>query len=396
MTPALFDALGMQSAAGRLLRNGDDTAGRVVVITHGFWTRRFGADPGVIGRSLSLNGASYEVVGVLPPTFTMPVAASEVVVPLVEAEVRRAEGATTFLRIVGRLKDGVTVRQAEAQLTRIAAELQTLRPATNARKPGIAVDRLHDAIAGNNAATLRMLLAAVLIVLLLVGESCAVARPRVISSAGAGRARSAPIARQSRGSSWRSCAAGDLRRARRCWRVRASCCRQRRRAAAGGRNRHQRRRRAFALVITVATGSDRPHPRAADPAAERLRRSARRGPRHRHCRVPRYAACWSASGGVSRLLLVAVGQYAASAPRRPSIPDSPEHALTMRRALPRTRYVDRADILAFQQRLEQRPQVLPGVRAVGGVNVLPLSGAQASVDFAVVGRRFRATVCQPP
>src|SRR5262245_40335031 len=103
VTPTLFDTLGVQPVAGRLLRNGDDAAGRVVVITHAFWTRRFGGDPSVVGRSLSLNGASYEVVGVLPPTFTIPMAVSEVVVPLVEAEVRRAEGATSFLRIVGRL-----------------------------------------------------------------------------------------------------------------------------------------------------------------------------------------------------------------------------------------------------------------------------------------------------
>src|SRR5262249_26212225 len=53
---------------------------------------------------------------------------------------------------------------------------------------------------------------------------------------------------------------------------------------------------------------------------------------------------------------------------------------------PRTRYVERDAMVAFQRRLEDRFRALPGVRGVGGVNVLPLSGAQASVDFAVVGR----------
>jgi predicted permease len=91
---------------------------------------------------------------------------------------------------------------------------------------------------------------------------------------------------------------------------------------------------------------------------------------------------------VSLVLLIATGLLVRSLRTAEAVEPgfTPDHALTLRLALPRTRYVDRLAILAFQQRLEQRLQTLPGVRAVGGVNVLPLSGAQASVDFAVVGR----------
>jgi len=135
-TPPLFDILGLTAEAGRLLRDGDDAAGRVALISHGLWARRFGADPRAIGRTLTLNGSAYEVVGVLPASFVMPVAESDVIVPLVEADVRRAEGNTSFLRIVGRVKAGVSPAQAEDQLTRIAVDLQRLRPQTNARKAG--------------------------------------------------------------------------------------------------------------------------------------------------------------------------------------------------------------------------------------------------------------------
>jgi putative ABC transport system permease protein len=398
VTPALFGALGMQPAAGRLLRDGDDTAGRVVVITHGFWTRRFGADPSVIGRSLSLNGASYEVVGVLPPTFTMPVAASEVVVPLVEAEVRRAEGATSFLRIVGRLKDGVTVRQAEAQVTRIAAELQTLRPATNARKAGIAVDRLHDAIAGNNAATLRMLLAAVLIVLLLVAVNLAglslaraSSRQRELAVRVALGADRLAITRQLVAESVLPAAiSGVLGVLFGEWGARvllSAAPTALPRADEIGINGDVA---LFALAITVATGIAIGLIPALQirrlSASDDLRGAGRATAGRRALMIRRLLV--GVQVAVSLVLLVAIGLLVRSLRIAQAVDPgfAPEHALTMRLALPRTRYVDRADILAFQQRLEQRLRALPGVRAVGGVNVLPLSGAQASVDFAVVGR----------
>src|SRR5262245_15288297 len=398
VTPTLFDMLGVQPAAGRLLRDGDDNPGRVVVITHAFWTRRFGADPGVIGRSLSLNGASYEVVGVLPPTFTMPVAVSEVVVPLVEAEVRRAEGATSFLRIVGRLKDGVTVRQAEDQLNRIAAELLALRPAANARKAGIAVDRLHDAIAGNSAATLRLLLAAVLVVLLLVSVNLAglslaraSSRQRELAVRVALGADRLAITRQLVAESVLPAAmSGVLGVLFGKWGARlllSAAPTALPRTDEIGINGDVA---FFAFAITIATGVAIGLIPALQirrlNASDDLRGAGRATDGRRALTMRRLLV--GVQVAVSLVLLIATGLLVRSLRTAQAVDPgfTPEHALTLRIALPRTRYVDRADILAFQQRLEQRLQALPGVRAVGGVNVLPLSGAQASVDFAVVGR----------
>src|SRR5262245_18596265 len=69
-----FELLGVEAVAGRALAPGDDTPGQqqVVVLSYGLWRRRFGADPQLVGKKLTLNGASYTVVGVLPPQFFFP------------------------------------------------------------------------------------------------------------------------------------------------------------------------------------------------------------------------------------------------------------------------------------------------------------------------------------
>jgi putative ABC transport system permease protein len=398
VSPPLFDALGLSPAAGRLLRDGDDTAGRVVVITHGLWTRRFGQDPRVLGRTLTLNDAAYEVVGVLPPTFVMPVAVPDLVVPLVEAEVRRAEGGTSFLRIVGRRKPGVSSAQAQDQLTRIAAELQTLRPATNARKAGVIVVSLHDAIVGNSTATLRMLFAAVLIVMLLVAVNLAglflaraSSRQRELAVRIALGADRVAITRQLVAESVLPAAvAGVLGLLFGHWGARlllSLAPSALPRAQEIGVNTDVA---LFAFAITLSTGLviglvPAIHSRRMN-ASDGLR-GAGRATDARETLAARRALV-AVQVAVSLVLLIAIGLLARSLRTVQAVDPgfTPEHALTMRIALPRTRYVDRQEILAFQQRFEQRLQALPGVRAVGGVNVLPLSGAQASVDFSVVGR----------
>ncbi len=71
---AFFDVLGVAAAAGRTLHRADNVPGRdrVVVLSHDFWTQRFGADPRMVGRTLRLDGAVFEVVGILPPSFAFP------------------------------------------------------------------------------------------------------------------------------------------------------------------------------------------------------------------------------------------------------------------------------------------------------------------------------------
>jgi putative ABC transport system permease protein len=127
---AVFQALGASAVLGRNLTADDDDGRRpVAVISNGFWHRVFSADPNVLGRGLILSGNSYTVVGVMPPNFRMPAGKSEVWVPFTVGypEAVNARGAH-FTYPVARLRDGVTVAQAQTELDAIGKELGRLHP----------------------------------------------------------------------------------------------------------------------------------------------------------------------------------------------------------------------------------------------------------------------------
>jgi MacB-like periplasmic core domain len=101
----LFETLGVNAAVGRTLEPEDDRPGtpNVVVMTYGLWQRRFGGDSSFIGQSLELNGTSYTLVGILPPSFFFPIPEAELAVPLVpDADPwRQNRNTVNFLRLVG-------------------------------------------------------------------------------------------------------------------------------------------------------------------------------------------------------------------------------------------------------------------------------------------------------
>ena len=93
---------------GRTLRPDDEAAdARVAVLSYGLWVRRFAGVPDIIGRDVSLNGATFTVVGVLPPRFLFPFRNAEIAVPLtLRDDARRADRGANFLRVVIRLGPG--------------------------------------------------------------------------------------------------------------------------------------------------------------------------------------------------------------------------------------------------------------------------------------------------
>src|SRR5207247_2093138 len=126
-SPSLFDLLGVEPALGRVFHSASEEP--QVVLSYGLWQRRFGADPGLIGQALVLDGKSYAVAGVMPPGFRFPpfwATAAELWAPLVfTAEAEASHG--RFLRVFGRLRPGATLEQA--------------RPAGAGREPGARLRR---------------------------------------------------------------------------------------------------------------------------------------------------------------------------------------------------------------------------------------------------------------
>jgi predicted permease len=161
-TASLVDVFGVHAALGRWFSEAEDQPGgrKVVVLTHGFWMKHFPRDSGVVGKTLTLNGEPYEIVGVMPEDFTHRRA--EILVPLA----RKLDPATRgshFLQVYARLKPGVTLDRATTEMRGLGQALSKEFGGNH----GIDVRSYREVIIGAVRPQLRMLLGAVIAVLLI-------------------------------------------------------------------------------------------------------------------------------------------------------------------------------------------------------------------------------------
>jgi putative ABC transport system permease protein len=133
VTSGFFSLLGMPPQIGRAITAQDFRPGHasVVVLSDGFWQRHLGADPGIVGKSLHLNGKTFTVIGIMPADFDYPVG-GEAWAPLDLGPAENADRASHYLEVIGRLKSGTTMARAEADLRTISARLAQQFPETNA------------------------------------------------------------------------------------------------------------------------------------------------------------------------------------------------------------------------------------------------------------------------
>lgn len=171
-----FRALGARPVLGRTFEPGDYqlvgsdasgyTAGSadVVVIGHALWRQRFGGDPGIIGRRLTLRGRPFTVIGVLPPEFDYP-GKRQIYAPRITAPRDRMDRFANYRKVVARLKPGIGVGAAQQDMDRVARELAREFPNPN-RDIGVAVEPLQDQLFGKLRPALLLLAGAVAFVLL--------------------------------------------------------------------------------------------------------------------------------------------------------------------------------------------------------------------------------------
>ncbi len=114
----LFGVLGVQPVLGRVFTAEEDKpgGGRVMLISHGLWKRRFGGDPRVIGQAVSLDGANYTVIGVMPEGFSFPYKGTDFWLPIAFTAETLASRGNHYLLVVARLRPGVSLSQANADL----------------------------------------------------------------------------------------------------------------------------------------------------------------------------------------------------------------------------------------------------------------------------------------
>ena len=170
-TADIFPLLGIKPVLGRAFTHDEDRPGGppVILIGQGVWQRHFNSDPSVVGKQMTLGNRPYEIVGVLPADFKFPVQAARMdfMQPLTPALGDRVQRRGSYsLRVVARLKPGVTPEQAAAEMKQIGADIERQFPDEGLRL-GLRLVTLHEALVGDVRFALLVLLGAVGLVLLI-------------------------------------------------------------------------------------------------------------------------------------------------------------------------------------------------------------------------------------
>jgi predicted permease len=167
ISSGFFRTLGVELSLGREFTPQEDQAGgaRVVIINDRMWKTRFGGNPQTIGKSLSLDGVSYTVVGILPPEFRF-VEDRDVYIPLAQGDPMFNDRRFPGVLCIARLKREVSISRAQGEMTSIQATLDQLYPVSD-RGFGTVIVPLKAAVVGDIAGTLLLILGAVAVVLLI-------------------------------------------------------------------------------------------------------------------------------------------------------------------------------------------------------------------------------------
>ena len=403
VTSDLFPMLGVGPQIGRAFTAEEEKPGtHVVLLSHGLWQRRFNADPNVVGRAVGINGRSYTVAGVMPAGFAFPLGAEPVEL-WINAGVDGEGGAPLmkqrgnhYLEVLGRLKPGVTLAQAQAEIGRIAANLGQQYPDTNSAFGGIAVP-FYQRVTGDARLALLVLLGAVGCVLLIACANVAnlllaraSARRREIAiraALGAGRGR---VVRQLLTESvLLSLCGGVAGMMLALWGTEVLLAMVPKGLPRAAEASLDGRVLGFTLLISLLTGMLF----GLAPAWQSLRtdlndtlREGGRGGDGRGSRVR--SALIVSEVAVAFLLLVCAGLLINSFWRLRQVNPGfdPKSVLSFRVSLPGTQYDKPEKVEAFYQQLSSRIQAMPGVVSVSGINPLPLSGNNAGVGFAIEGQ----------
>ena len=171
-TPELFTVLKSNAALGRTFTRDESVVGadRVVVLSHGFWSRALGADPSIVGRTIQLDSVPYTVVGVMPSSFEFPTSTNvEVWTPLAfdPKDIHGASRRARSLTVVGRMAGGATARQAQEEISVIAGRIAAEYKASNDRWTARVIPA-HEQLVSASRPALMVLMGAVGFLLLIV------------------------------------------------------------------------------------------------------------------------------------------------------------------------------------------------------------------------------------
>jgi putative ABC transport system permease protein len=404
----LFPLLGVNPILGRAFRPEEDKAGggRVIVLGHSLWLDRFSADPGVVGRALSLNGASYTVVGVAPKSFQFPIQSEPVelwINQAIDAETPSDAPDTSqrgnhHINAVGRLKSGVNVQQAEARLVAVAASLEKQYPNDN-NGFSVRVRPLIEDMTGDIRDSLLVVFAAVGCLLLIACANVA----NILLARAAHRRREVALRAALGASRWRV--------------VRQMLTESLLLALLGGaaglmlagfatdalialnptnipriaESHLDGRALLFTFMISTLTGVIMgliPALQSSKLDLNSVLKNGARGASGPSLRFSVRGALVVAEVAIAVTLLVGAGLLIQSFARLIHVNPgfNTNHLLTLRIGFPDGLYTRPEQIAGFHDRLVTGLESLPGVSAYSTVNPTPLSGSNYEIGFSVEGR----------
>ncbi|HWS90362.1 MAG TPA: ABC transporter permease [Pyrinomonadaceae bacterium] len=394
VTASFFRTLGVRPAAGRFFTEEEDRPGGppLLVLSHGLWLRRYGGDPGVVGRDVTFNGASWTVAGVMPPQFDFygeNNLNNQFFVPLGQFSDQKwmHERASHVVMVTARLKPGVTMGQARAQMEALAARLAGQFPETNG-STGVRLRSFLDDYVGEARPALLMLMTAVGAVLLIACANVAnlllvraAARRKEIAlrvALGAGRGR---VVRQLLTESLLLAAGGGALGLLFAWwgvgallRLAPDVLPRMESIALDGRAL------GFTFALTLLTGVAFGLVPALQTSKADLNDAMKSGGAGG---ATRGGGRWLRSGlvvtevALSLVLLAGAGLLLRSFSQLMRVEPGFEarDVLTLRLRLPDARYTDGGQIAAFLKEVKRRVEALPGVRRVSVATGFPFGRA---------------------
>lgn len=400
VTGNFLDVLGVKPALGRGFAADEDQPGKdeVAILTHGLWQRRFGGDPGIVNKTITLNGVTRTVIGVMPQGFNYP-AGAEVLAPLeITPELARSRQSHSYY-VVGRLKPDISLDRAQADLAMIASRLEKEYAESNTGWGIVVYPIVEDAVRLYKTAVLA-LMAAVGFVLLIVCANVA----NLMLARAAGRQKEMALRAALGAGRWRlvrqlltesvmlALVGGALGVLIAFWGVDLLRTLNPGKAAqfAPGWDRIAVNPAVlgFNLGLSLFSGLLFGLIPAWQISKTRLNETLKEGGRQTSSGSHRLRGLLVISEvALSLMLLVSAGllmrTFLVLVKTEPGF--NPDNVMTMRLTLPAAKYKEESQRAAFFQELVRRVQSLAGVESAAAVNYLPLGGSNSSDSFLVEG-----------
>lgn len=401
-----FELLGANAAMGRTFAVGEDSEGknRVVVLSHGFWQRRFGGDQNILNKTLSLNGENYSVVGVMPPSFQYGREIGMIVdlwAPIVFTPQQLSSNSITneFLSVLGRLRAGVSQEQAQAEMHNIASNLrQQYMQGADATNWDLLLTSFRQQVVGDISTMLWIVMLVVGFVLLIACANVAnlllaraAARQKEIAVRTALGARRWRIIRQLLTESLLlSVVGGAFGLLIGYWGVKALVALNEDRIPRAHEISLDWKVMLFTFGISILTGILFGIVPALQTTKTDLHETLKEGGRNAAATTKQWIRSSLVVVEIALALAVLVGagllvkSFLHVQQVNPGF--NPEGMLTMHLSLPMTKYSEAPQRANFYKQVINDVRALPGVQSVGAVSVLPLSGGGSSGSFRIEGR----------